>query len=68
MPGAVVYLGATDAFLETVAREGWRGLYAGLAPNLIKVTLTHQSDRRQEEAHDDDDDAARAARCSRRRC
>lgn len=31
------YTGIWDVTTKTVAREGWRGLYKGLTPNLLKV-------------------------------
>jgi hypothetical protein len=35
--GAVEYKGLVDAFTKIHAREGIRGLYKGLAPNLLKA-------------------------------
>lgn len=31
------YTGMRDCFEQTVKTEGWRGLYKGLTPNLLKV-------------------------------
>ncbi len=31
------YTGMMDVIQKTLAREGWRGLYKGLLPNLIKL-------------------------------
>lgn len=35
---AVQYTGVADCFKKITAKEGFRGLYRGLAPNLIGVT------------------------------
>lgn len=32
-----VYGGFSDVFKKTVEREGWRGLWKGITPNLLKV-------------------------------
>jgi solute carrier family 25 phosphate transporter 23/24/25/41 len=37
MPGAVVYSGPLDAVVKTLRQEGWRGLFRGMVPNLLKV-------------------------------
>ena len=37
MEGAVEYRGVRDCVAETLRRDGWRGLYRGIVPNLIKV-------------------------------
>lgn len=34
------YTGMIDVFNRTVQREGYRGLYKGLLPNLLKVVPT----------------------------
>lgn len=31
------YTGIVDVFQQTVGKEGWRGLFKGILPNLIKV-------------------------------
>lgn len=36
-PGALKYTGMRDVLVKTVRREGWKGLYKGLLPNLIKL-------------------------------
>lgn len=37
MPGAVQYGSSWDCFRQTVAVDGFRGLYRGVGPNLLKV-------------------------------
>lgn len=37
MPGAPAYSGPVDVVMRTVAAEGWRGLFRGLTPNMLKV-------------------------------
>lgn len=35
--GATVYKGMSDVFMKTYQKEGVRGFYKGLLPNLLKV-------------------------------
>jgi len=37
MPGQPVYKGMVDAFSQIVKNEGWKGLYGGMIPNVLKV-------------------------------
>jgi len=37
MAGQAVYSGMIDAFKTIVRNEGWRGLYGGMIPNILKV-------------------------------
>lgn len=37
LPGAPVYSGPMDALTKTLRAEGWRGLFRGITPNILKV-------------------------------
>ncbi len=39
MPGAVAYSGVADCLRRTVATDGLAGLYKGIGPNMLKVSV-----------------------------